>query len=130
MRIDRQTGKKHVSSSSKVEKVSDAKASVQESEKKKKANNSNLTAVPVGILPDGTYLLDSWEVAAYSGLPPIDNDLKTLLDNDLGPLTRQLAYSYLFKPANDKVIDNLFTSQSGYMWKFLWWLFVGKSHDL
>ncbi|KAH8091928.1 L-cystine transmembrane transporter [Aureococcus anophagefferens] len=64
-----------------------------------------LTAVPV-VMPDGAVLADSWAIAeAVQG--PVDPALKALLDEDLGPLSRQWIYEKLFREANANVWDDL-----------------------
>ncbi|KAH8065798.1 L-cystine transmembrane transporter [Aureococcus anophagefferens] len=51
------------------------------------------------VMPDGAVLADSWAIAeAVQG--PVDPALKALLDEDLGPLSRQWIYEKLFREAN------------------------------
>jgi hypothetical protein len=85
-----------------------------------------VTSVPVAVLPSGKLLLDSWDIAAFSGLEAIDEDLKTLLDTEIGPYARVLAYSYLLKPSNKKAFDCTFTNNRGYFFRLVWWLFLGN----
>lgn len=84
------------------------------------------TAVPVAVCPDGKVLVDSWIIAAYSGLAPIEPSLQRLLDEDLGPLARQLAYSHILKKSNMDILDKLFTTDRHIVWRLLWSLGLGK----
>lgn len=86
-----------------------------------------VTTVPVAVLPSGQILVDSWEIAAFSGLAPIDEELKQLLDTEVGPYARLLAYSYLLKPSNKAAFDCTFTSNRGFLYRFIWWLFLGNT---
>ena len=82
------------------------------------------TSVPVGILPNGDIITDSWDIANYSGLKPIDNDLKVLLDEKLCPLARQRTYYFLLKPKNIHRIGLTVNANRNFIWRFFWWLFV------
>ncbi|RYH06596.1 hypothetical protein EON65_42695, partial [archaeon] len=84
------------------------------------------TAVPVAVCPDGKVLVDSWIIAAYAGLTPIEPSLQKILDEDLGPLARQLAYSHILKKSNLDILDKLCTSDRHILWRLLWSLGVGK----
>mmetsp|Transcript_7874 Transcript_7874/g.13039 ORF Transcript_7874/g.13039 Transcript_7874/m.13039 type:complete len:321 (+) Transcript_7874:122-1084(+) len=84
------------------------------------------TAAPVAVCPDGTIWKDSWEIATQSGLNDIDPELKTLLDERVGPLTRQYAYGFLLKPKHSQLFTELCTAHHHWLWKLLWNLFLGK----
>eukprot|EP01031_Cornospumella_fuschlensis_P039575 gene39575-48179_t len=84
------------------------------------------TAVPVAVCPDGNVLLDSWQIAAYSGLTPIEPSLQKILDEELGPLARQLAYSHILKKSNMDILDKLFTMDRHFLWRLLWRFVLGK----
>lgn len=84
------------------------------------------TAVPVAVLPDGRVLTDSWELAEYSGLPPVSPDLKDILDNELGPLSRQAVYSIILKPENLQYFHKLCTANRHWFIRLLWALFLGN----
>ena len=86
----------------------------------KNAEAGGSTSVPVCVMPDGRVLLDSWDIAAESGLPGPSSDAKKLLDEELGVLTRQLAYYYLLKPANSSVWCGLCTNQKHWLWRLIW----------
>jgi hypothetical protein len=79
-----------------------------------KASRGAATAVPLLCMPDGRVLRDSWEIIAAAedeegaGQPTvIDAPMKQLLDLELAPLSRQLAYVGLLKPSNRNVWDGL-----------------------
>jgi hypothetical protein len=77
----------------------------------------------VAACPDGNLWKGSWEIATKTGRPDIDPSLKSLLDEEVGPLTRQLAYTYILLPRNDNILNQLFTFRTG-------WLVVSKrAHD-
>jgi glutathione S-transferase len=78
------------------------------------------TAVPILVLPDGRVLSDSWEIAEYSGLAPVQPTLKKILDEELGPLTRQLAYSFLLQPRNENVFEDMCTKGNHWFFNVLW----------
>jgi hypothetical protein len=78
-------------------------------------------AVPVAVCPDGNLWKGSWEIATKTGLPDIDPSLKSLLHEEVGPLSRQLAYTYILLPRNDNIWNQLFTFQTGWLWGVLWW---------
>eukprot|EP01035_Chromulina_nebulosa_P027583 gene27583-36296_t len=127
--------KKHLSSSSRIVPVQSpedescerllAKDEVVEKERKAKAG---ATAVPIAILPNGDVLRDSWEIAEYPGiLAPVHPELKTLLDKEIGPLSRHLVYAFLLKDVNRRHWDMLCTYRRHWLWRFLWWSFVGNT---
>jgi hypothetical protein len=78
-------------------------------------------AVPVAVSPDGNLWKGSWEIATKTGLPDVDPSLKSLLDEEVAPLSRQLAYTYILLPRNDNIWNQLFTFQTGWLWRVLWW---------
>lgn len=84
------------------------------------------TAVPLAVLPDGKVLVDSWEIAQYSGLPPVDSDLKKILDEDVGVLARKIIYCHVLQPQNKGIFDELVTNGRGWFWNICWYLFVGN----
>jgi len=83
------------------------------------------TAAPVLVTPDGTVLRDSWEIAKYAGFSPVEPALQSLLDEELGPLTRQLAYSHILKGSNSGITNRLFAMCGGFVWKVLWYAGLG-----
>jgi hypothetical protein len=88
----------------------------------KKDRSARAAAVPVAVAPDGTIWLDSWDIAERSGMRGIDPQLKLLLDHDIGPLTRQVAYYYVLKESNSEVWNALCTANRHWIWRLLWWL--------
>ena len=81
---------------------------------------SNATAVPALALPDGRVLEDSWAIAeAYLG-PFGDADFKALLDEDVGPLSRQWVYEVLFRRDNKNVWDALACHGRGRLFRAAW----------
>lgn len=83
------------------------------------------TAVPVLVLPDGSVAPDSWSIANIATkLTPISQQLKVILDEELGPLSRQLAYHYLLMPKNLNIAEELFLSCGGWFYKICWWCFL------
>ena len=70
----------------------------------------------------------SWEIAEYPGiLAPVHPELKTLLDKEIGPLSRHLVYAFLLKDVNRRHWDMLCTYRRHWLWRFLWWCFVGNT---
>ena len=67
----------------------------------------------------------SWSIASHAaaigGRAPVPEGLKERLDMRLAPLTRQLTYSFLFKPSNLNVWDGLVTQNTSLPWRALWW---------
>ena len=107
---------KHLSKSSKMCTVTSTESPDNEL-LQSEDNKPNASSVPIAVLPDGTVLNDSWEIAAYSGLKPIDEVLKKWLDEELGPLSRQLAYGFILKPSNSSIVDEMFTNESPWWWR-------------
>lgn len=114
---------KHLSESSRMLGVSADGGAPQLSERALK--NKGATAVPVLVTSSGTVLRDSWEIAEYAGFEPVESALKKILDEDLGPLSRQLCYSYVLKESNSSVCDAMFVLCGGLPWKFLWFMGLG-----
>jgi hypothetical protein len=83
-------------------------------------------AVPVAVCPDGNLWKGSGEIATMTGLSDIDPSLKSLLDEEVGPLSRQLAYTYILLPRNDNIWNQLFTFKTGWLWGVLWWARLNK----
>jgi hypothetical protein len=114
VRIDK-NGKKIVSQTSRTN-----------SPKENVVKRGGTTSVPLAIFPDGSVLKDSWEIAASSGLPDISNELKIILDEELGPLARQLAYAKILSPKNKNIFQALCFEGQPWWWKLLWFLFLGS----
>ena len=113
---------RHLSKTSAVSKPSpagDAEVHVQ------KRSGGSPTAVPACCLPDGSVLVDSWDIAAHasakSGIAPVPDDLKHVLDTRLGPLNRQLSYHVLFAEKNQNVWNGVVTHDTSALWRGLWW---------
>jgi hypothetical protein len=71
--------------------------------------------------------LASWEIATFTGkLAPVDPELRKLLDEEVGPLARQLTYVYVLKASNSDLWNALCTRGRHWLWRFAWWLFVGS----
>eukprot|EP01038_Epipyxis_sp_PR26KG_P006192 gene6192-8529_t len=111
---------KYLSKTSKVETVG------KEVDPKKDDSKGRSSNVPVAVCPDGTVLVDSWEIASKSGLKDIDPELKKILDEDIGPLARQMAYSYLLKPSNVYLFEKLCCEGRHWSWRLAWYLFLGN----
>lgn len=109
-------------------KVRDAKKILEtdklEEEKEKPAFKGSATGVPMYIRPDGSALLDSIDIAnEVSGLAPLtDTEMKKLYDEKLGPLARQMAYSFFLKKKNRDSWDKLVTNETfGSLWGYIWY---------
>ena len=73
-------------------------------------------------------LFFSWEIAEYPGiLAPVHPELKALLDEEIGPLSRQLVYAFFLKDSNRPHWDLLCTHRRHWLWRFLWWIGVGNT---
>ena len=89
--------------------------------KRAKEKQARSTAVPLLVLPNGDILPDSWSIANYAlDAPDIDKELFRLLDEEVGPLTRQLAYSYLLLARNASTCDNIFVHKQGWVWRLIY----------
>lgn len=89
-------------------------------------DSNGATSVPVCILPDGEVLADSWSISKFSGLEQPSDELKKILDESLGPLTRQYEYSFILKKSNRPIWDELCTQGRGVLWRLLWWSYIGN----
>lgn len=122
---------RHLSSTSRTTEVqvpdlTDEQAAQKTAKEIRKDKAARSTAVPVAICPKGVVWTDSWEFATHTGLATIDPELKKVLDEDIGPLSRQLAYHYILQPRNDNIFNQLLTHNTNFIWRFLWWLFLGS----
>lgn len=120
--------KQYLSKSSFVTAVKKNSDSREIRDGKRSAENeikSRATGVPVLCIANGV-LVDSWSIAEYAGFSPVPADLKSILDEKLGPLSRQLAYHYLLKDNNRRIWNELCTANRHWLWRLLWWLFVGS----
>jgi hypothetical protein len=104
---------------SKANKANKAKeGAVVADDREKRTKRPSPTLTPVCVTPDGKLLNDSWEIASYAGFEPIaDASFKTLLDDKLGPLVRQLVYSYVLKPENYSMWAGLCTDGRSLLWR-------------
>jgi hypothetical protein len=92
--------------------------------KKDKAMRSG--AVPVAITPDGKVLLDSWSIAkSVPNLAPIDPNLQKILDEEVGPITRQLTYNHILKDKNLHFFTRLCTENQGFFWNLIFKIYAG-----
>lgn len=137
IRLFGENGKKNFSSSSRMigtkerEAIENAggvdKLSEEERKKYRKRDASaRATAVPVAALPNGDVLLDSWEIAEYSGLRKAPEELKRLLDDELGPQARQAAYSIILKKDNIPYFHKLCTMNRSWIIQLIWRLYLGN----
>lgn len=122
---------KHLSSSSRTTEVpppnmTPEEATARAAKEARKDKSARSTAVPVAVCPEGKVWTDSWDIATKTGLPDIDQELKTLLDEQVGTLSRQYAYHFILQPRNDNVYNKLLTQDTHWFWRFLWWAFLGK----
>ncbi|KAJ1422223.1 hypothetical protein B484DRAFT_452449, partial [Ochromonadaceae sp. CCMP2298] len=128
LRVRVGSGGKHLSSSSRTTpaapNMSAEEAVVWEAKQAKADRAARSAAVPVAVCPDGSVWLDSWEVAQKSGLHPIDPALRILLDEQVGPLARQMAYCYILQPHNGPAFDALCTQDRHWLWALLWRLLL------
>jgi glutathione S-transferase len=122
---------KHLSKSSRTTEVELPNLSAEEAAAKaakeaKKDNSARATAVPVAVCPQGEVWTDSWDIAAKTGLVDIEPSLKKILDEKVGVLARQYAYSFILQPRNNNIWNKLLTYKTGFLWSFLWWAFLGS----
>lgn len=87
------------------------------------------TGVPALALPNGRVLVDSWsivaEAARVSAMPMVPKGLIQLLDKELAPATRALAYAALLRPGNSDIWKALCTDAGSIMWRTVWWAGFG-----
>ena len=55
----------------------------------------------------------------------MEPELRKILDEEIGPLSRQLAYSFILKPIHRKATDEMFLLGQGWVWRLLWTLCIG-----
>jgi glutathione S-transferase len=142
VRLGGPSGEKHLSESSRVTSIKECKirdqasaenGEIDEKTRKYQSNrekSTRATAVPVAILPNGQVLTDSWSIAEYAQshlsttcLPP---DFKKFLDEEIGPLTRQAAYSIVLKEKNMSIFHELCTINRNWFWRTFWFLIGGN----
>lgn len=58
---------------------------------------------------------------------PVAANLKQLLDEEIGPLSRQRAYSMLLKKEHVHLFNALCTDGRHWLWRWLWWFGFGKT---
>jgi len=84
----------------------------------------SMTALPLLVLPDGRVLKDSWDVsnwaATTAGLQPAPASLVKILDEEVGPLARQLVYSYVLAKRNENIFEGMCTEGAHWFWRFMW----------
>ena len=123
--------KKYLSDSSYVRPVRKIGVVTSNNADPKKSNQNSskgrATAVPVCVMPDGKVLTDSWAILNHSkSLAAVTPSLRELLDNDLGPLTRQLIYHYILQDRNLNIWRQSLTLGRHWFWRFICWLFFGN----
>ena len=95
----------------------------QTEKKERPKTNNNKTSAPLLVLSDGSLLQNSWEIATWAGLEPPDNDdFKRTLAERVGPMSRQLFYSFVLKKSNENVTDSIFLENNHWLWKIMWYL--------
>lgn len=128
-----QDNKKYISGSSRTTSVKEESLkseNLTEEEKlraKKRDASARATAVPFAVMPNGKVLLDSWEIAEYA-FPndQVDDELKRLLDNEIGPLSRRAVYCHILQPHNRSFFDKLCMTGRGWFIRLLWSTFLGN----
>lgn len=84
------------------------------------------TSVPCMVTPTGKVFVDSWEIAAScSSLRQIEDgeegeSIKKLLDEELGPAVRALAYCFLFKPQTLPLFNKMCTEDRHIFFRAIW----------
>jgi hypothetical protein len=123
-RVDRDGVRTYISDSSIVEPV------VPDPSKDPKSNSGRFTAVPFAVLPytiNGKSTLDdSWAICDYTGLAKIQDSTKKILDEEIGPLTRQFAYTFVLKASNENVWNGLCTANRSWLWRLIWRIGLGN----
>ena len=86
------------------------------------------TSVPVMVTPTGHVYNDSWAIASScSSLKQIDDEsLKLLLDEELGPAVRGLAYVHLFKPHMLAHFARMCTEGRHWFFRLIWFMGFGN----
>jgi hypothetical protein len=81
------------------------------------------------VRPNGQVLTDSWQIAeaglAPSGRGGVDAGLKAILDTEVAPLARQLAYAALLQPRHAPLWRQLCCSAGGPVYGAAWQLGLG-----
>jgi len=90
---------------------------------KEAVSKSSKTSAPLLVLSDGNILQNSWEIATWAGLePPDSDDFKRTLNEKVGPLSRQLFYSFILRRSNENVVQGMFLENNHWLWKLMWYL--------
>ena len=85
----------------------------------------NPTLLPLCAMPDGTMLVDSWAIVDYvSEVKPelgrLPESLRRLLNEQLGPLSRQALYALILKDTNYSIWTGLIMHKTGWRWRGVW----------
>lgn len=128
--------KKYLSKSSRMKSAKEAKdednsindlSNEEQAKKEKRDTSARATAVPVAVQPNGNVLLDSWDIAtSVKGLNTIDPKIKQILDEEIGPYSRQMVYSKLLLPHNLPYFHKLCQIGHGWFFRLCWSLFLGS----
>jgi hypothetical protein len=128
--------KKYLSKSSRMKSAKEAKSEENNKEdlsneerakKEKRDTSARATAVPVAVQPNGNVLLDSWDIAtSVKGLNTIDPKIKQILDEEIGPYSRQMVYSKLLLSHNLPYFHKLCQIGHGWFFRLCWFLFLGN----
>lgn len=79
------------------------------------------------VSPTGKVFEDSWAIAESTSLKQIEegDPLKVLLDEELGPAVRSLAYCYLLKAEIIPHFVNMCTDNRHWFFRLVWWAGFG-----
>jgi hypothetical protein len=130
LRVRVGSSEKHLSSSSRTTPATPSNMEPEEAlawaaQQDRRDRAARSAALPVAVCPDGSVWLDSWEIAHNCDLAPIDEQLRSVLDEQIGPLARQFAYGFILQPHHSTAFDTLCTRERHWVWVLVWRLFGG-----
>lgn len=85
---------------------------------KSETGGGSPSGLPLAVLSDRRVLLDSWDIAQYC-MPssPMDDELKRILDQEIGPLSRKLFYQRILREENLGTFDAMWEKDASWFWR-------------
>ena len=78
---------------------------------RKQCTNSSSTGkgqgTPLYLAPDGSILDDSWQILELAGLGSMPDEMKWILEQEIGPMSRSIVYADLLPAEKDEVFYNI-----------------------
>lgn len=78
---------------------------------RKRCGNSSSTGkgqgTPLYLAPDGSILDDSWQILELAGLGSMPDEMKWILEKEIGPQSRSIVYADLLPAEKDEIFYNI-----------------------